>query len=129
MQQVRARIERIAGTVLLLNPGTQVRRWSELLQEAFSRLRVGCLHRVEMILGELETVAGRLDSLSPLAVLARGYSLAWKLPENALLRDARALSRGDTVRLQLHRGGADLTVDKIHPAEDASAESGDETNG
>jgi len=106
VQQVRSRVERVGAAVMLLSPEVQVARGCELLKDVFSRLRVGCTHRMEMLLGQLEGIAGKLDSLSPLAVLSRGYSLAWKLPENVLLRDAGALSPGDAVRLQLHKGSA-----------------------
>jgi exodeoxyribonuclease VII large subunit len=68
---------------------------------------------------------GKLDSLSPLAVLSRGYSLAWKMPESLLLRDAGALSPGDAVRLQLHRGSAKLSVDEVQPAGELSGEEND----
>ena len=136
VQQVRSRVERAGTAVMLLSPGVQVARGCELLQDAVSSLRVGCIHRMEMLRGQLETVVGKLDSLSPLAVLSRGYALAWKLPENLLLRDAGALSPGDAVRLQLHRGSAKLSVDEVQPAEDASEKvedpprrTGDKSNG
>jgi len=119
VQQVRSRVERVGSAVMILNPGAQVRRGWELIQEVYSGLKTGCMHRTRVLRGELETVTGKLDSLSPLAVLARGYSLAWRLPENALLRDAKVLSPGDGVRLQLHRGGAQLSVEKVYPVEDA----------
>jgi exodeoxyribonuclease VII large subunit len=118
VQQIRARVERVAGAVALLSPRRQVSGGWELLQDAFARLRISCAHRVDMLQSSLETAIGKLDSLSPLAVLARGYSLAWRLPEEALLRDARALSEGDAVRLQLHKGSALLSVDEVYPAGD-----------
>ena len=118
VQHVLARVERVGGAVALLSPTTQVRRGWESLREAGARLKTGCAHCINMLQGELETAAGKLDSLSPLAVLARGYSLAWKLPEETLLRDARALAEGDAVRIQLHKGSALLSVDEVHPTGD-----------
>ena len=118
VQHVLARVERVGGAVALLSPTTQVCRGWESLREAGARLKTGCAHCINMLQGELETAAGKLDSLSPLAVLARGYSLAWKLPEETLLRDARALAEGDAVRIQLHKGSALLSVDEVHPTGD-----------
>jgi len=118
VQQIRARVERVAGAVALLSPRGQVGGGWESLQDAFARLRTSCTHRIDMLQSALETAVGKLDSLSPLAVLARGYSLAWRLPEEALLRDARALSEGDAVRLQLHKGSALLSVDEVNPSGD-----------
>ena len=120
VQQVRARAERVASAVALLSPSTQISRGWESVQDAFARLKTGCAHRINMLQSELETAVGKLDSLSPLAVLARGYSLAWKLPQELLLRDARTISKGDAVRLQLHKGNVLLSVDEVHPTGDQS---------
>jgi len=43
----------------------------------------------------LEAIAARLEGLSPLNVLARGYSLTRKEEEKAVLRSAEQVRRGD----------------------------------
>ncbi len=52
--------------------------------------------------------AARLDSLSPLAVLSRGYALAWK--GERLLRHASDVAAGESIRLRLHQGALRATV-------------------
>jgi exodeoxyribonuclease VII large subunit len=54
----------------------------------------------------------RLHSLSPLAILGRGYSIAQRLPDGAILRSVRAVGRGERIRLVLHEGELDATVDE-----------------
>lgn len=54
-----------------------------------------------------------LDALSPLKVLSRGYSIA-SLSEGRILKDASAVSPGDTVHLRLERGELDCAVIKQH---------------
>lgn len=58
-------------------------------------------HRAEAHLG---TVAARLESLSPLAVLGRGYAVAWNADKTRILRDAASVRTGDTVRVTLAKG-------------------------
>jgi len=60
---------------------------------------------------QLGNIAGRLDTLSPLAVLGRGYSVAWNADKTRVLRDASGVSVGDTVRVTLSRGelGCEVT--------------------
>ena len=54
--------------------------------------------------------AARLDSLSPLAVLARGYSVCWNADRTAIVRDAGKVSSGDRLRVTLYRGELDCEV-------------------
>jgi exodeoxyribonuclease VII large subunit len=59
----------------------------------------------------LATLAGRLDSLSPLAVLGRGYALCWDRTRTAIIRDAAAVPPGSTVHVTLREG--ELTCEVI----------------
>lgn len=54
---------------------------------------------------------GRLDALSPLAVLERGYAIALKLPEEQVVKDADALGLGDRLRLRFAHGKAICRVE------------------
>ena len=54
--------------------------------------------------GRLRTAAARLDSLSPLAVLGRGYAVCWNQDRTQILRDASAVAPGEGVRVTLERG-------------------------
>ncbi len=52
----------------------------------------------------LEAAAGKLDSLSPLGVLRRGYSITWRLPDRSLVKDACQVEEGDQVEITLAEG-------------------------
>ena len=48
--------------------------------------------------------ASQLDSLSPLAVLARGYAVCWDANRARALRNASDVTPGDSVRVTLAKG-------------------------
>ncbi|HEY3197767.1 MAG TPA: exodeoxyribonuclease VII large subunit [Nitrospirales bacterium] len=52
----------------------------------------------------LEQGAGALHALSPLAILARGYSITRRWPEMRLLRNAADVAPGETVHVRLSSG-------------------------
>ena len=52
----------------------------------------------------LETAAAKLDSLSPLGVLARGYAVCWNLDRTVIVRRSADVAVGDPVRIMLHEG-------------------------
>ena len=63
----------------------------------------------------LETAAGRLELVSPLAVLARGYSLAYKEPDGALVKKAEDVRVDESVRIRLPEGGLMCRVEEVFP--------------
>jgi len=56
-----------------------------------------------------ESLAGRLDALSPLRVLARGYAVAFDQRGHALL-SADQVQPGERLRVRLHDGELDASV-------------------
>ncbi len=75
----------------------------------------GRLHACELAaraIGQqsLASVAAKLEALSPLAVLGRGYSLTWTA-QGKLLRRSTDVSIGDAVRVDLNQGRLDCRVE------------------
>jgi exodeoxyribonuclease VII large subunit len=68
------------------------------------RLTGGVVHRTHLADAQLRNAAARLDTLSPLAVLARGYAVCWDGERARVLRDASSVSIGDAVRVTLAKG-------------------------
>jgi exodeoxyribonuclease VII large subunit len=60
--------------------------------------------------GRFRGQAARLESLSPLAVLGRGYAVCWDQTRTRIVRDASAVREGDGVRVTLHRGELECRV-------------------
>lgn len=59
----------------------------------------------------LESRADRLQALSPLAVLGRGYALALK--DGRAVRSAEELAAGDSLEIRLHQGAATTRVEAV----------------
>jgi len=69
-------------------------------------------HRAD---GRLRASAARLEALSPLAVLGRGYAVCWNADRTAVIRDAGRVAEGDRVRVTLARGELDChVIDRSH---------------
>jgi exodeoxyribonuclease VII large subunit len=66
-------------------------------------------HRAD---GRFRGQAARLESLSPLGVLGRGYAVCWNDDRTRIIRDASAVAPGEDVRVTLHRGELECRVTK-----------------
>ena len=60
----------------------------------------------------LETSAARLDAMSPLKVLSRGYSIT-EDDRGAAIVSASALHPGDHIAIRFHRGSVDARVEQV----------------
>jgi exodeoxyribonuclease VII large subunit len=58
-------------------------------------------HRAD---ARFRTLAGRLETLSPLAVLGRGYAVCWNAGRTAIIRSAASVAEGDAVQVTLAHG-------------------------
>jgi len=74
------------------------------LVAADGRLTSAIVRRHHRADAQLRECAGRLDTLSPLAVLGRGYAVEWNADKTRVLRDAATVRRGELVRVTLAHG-------------------------
>jgi exodeoxyribonuclease VII large subunit len=55
-----------------------------------------------------------LDTLSPLAVLGRGYSIVKKLPEGLIVKEAASVAVGSTVGVKVSSGSFQAKVTDVN---------------
>ena len=77
------------------------------------RLRVAPRLLLERRRSSLDHCGARLQALSPLATLGRGYAIV--RAGSGALRDATAVAAGDRVEIELARGGLGAVVEDVRP--------------
>ncbi len=96
----------------LSDPSRKLREHQQWLDELSEDL-LRCFHqRLSELKGQLAHHTGRLNALSPLAVLERGYSIAHRLPEETIVKDAASLNVGDRLRITFAQGQSVCRVEK-----------------
>jgi exodeoxyribonuclease VII large subunit len=63
----------------------------------------------------LSLFEGKLEGLSPFAVLNRGYSITRKLPGKSVVKKAGQVMEGDRLQILLSEGELESSVEKIKP--------------
>lgn len=62
---------------------------------------------------KIEGMMGRLDALSPLNVLKRGYSITRTVPDLKVVRNAKQLASGDKINVRLFKGELMCRVEEV----------------
>ncbi len=97
----------------LLNPIERIRLQRRRLMELWKDLTGWADRRLGVLSGQVGALAGKLDSLSPLAILSRGYSICLRLPGHEIVKESASLVAGDEVEVRLHRGSLRCDVREV----------------
>jgi exodeoxyribonuclease VII large subunit len=96
----------------LRNPIQKINNLRLFISDNRRLLEQDIRHSVEIERGRVRGLVGKLDSLSPLSVLQRGYSITRTIPTLKVLRDAGHVREGDKVEVRLYRGRLVCDVEK-----------------
>jgi exodeoxyribonuclease VII large subunit len=94
-------------------PFDTLRRWQQRLDEFAQRLKINITHALNTEREKLSGIAGKLESLSPLNVLKRGYTITTRLEDNKSLREAEGLNKGDKIKTNFSKGSVISTIFSI----------------
>jgi len=97
----------------LRDPQPTVAAKREQLRASVARLIAAVTRRREQTRSRWQELTAALNSLSPLAVLGRGYSLTRTIPDGHIVTDAATLTSGDSVRLTFAKGEARAVIEEV----------------
>jgi len=113
MGAVRSRLDGLAGHQAFRRPFQLVHDLARRLDELEMRSARAIRQQIKLARQRAASLAARLESLNPLAVLARGYSLTQRAADGRVIRNAAELSPGEQTRTRFARGQALSRVERI----------------
>jgi exodeoxyribonuclease VII large subunit len=112
----RSRVDSLANSRVLRRPLERVQQAERYLDDLAARARRAVAGRLETARGQVDAKALQLDSLSPLAVLGRGYSLSLRLDDGRLVRSVRQVTPGDKLLTRVTDGEIVSQIEQARPA-------------
>lgn len=113
----RDRLDSLARRRVFRRPHDRIHEAARRLDELEARSFRAMDHRLTLARRQTDAAAARLDSLSPLAVLGRGYSLTRRVSDGRVVRDAGDLSVGEHLTTRFAHGRAISRVEEIENAQ------------
>ncbi len=113
LRRHRERLDALAGAYGLRSFTDRLREKSQGLDDTARRLNAGAGESLSRAREKLARLAGRAQGLSPLEVLARGYSVTTVVGRSAAIRSAGELEPGDRIRTRLGSGTLISKVEEV----------------
>lgn len=117
LSQRRAALTELSSRRVMQSPTGFIDQRRLELDSIRLRLDAAATGRLNRERQEFARLAAKLDALSPLKVLGRGYSIALDA-EGRAVREAAQLKAGDKLDLRLSRGGAKCLVESVYGGND-----------
>jgi len=111
LQTQQLKLNKLSVQLQLHNPQTQLKPLQTKHCHLAERLRAGMEKLCEQRGARLATQSARLQALSPLATLSRGYAIVYK--GEAIVRSSTQLAVADELKLQLEQGKVVCRVEKM----------------
>jgi exodeoxyribonuclease VII large subunit len=110
----------LARHLALLNPAVRISRQQERCAVLTQRLSAWWELSRRRRHERLGLLAGKLESLSPLGILGRGYSICFALPGRTILTRAADAAAGSEVAVRLHEGELQCVVRRADATPDGA---------
>lgn len=105
-----ARIEQLLGSQ---HPALQISRYRQQIHYLSEQIQHKVLHQLEHCGRRYGEAAARLDVLSPLQTLARGFTVVERCSDRTIIKTVAALEVGTQIQLHFHQGTARCLVEEL----------------
>ena len=115
---MRDRLNALASRPVFTRPADALHNLAQRLDELSGRMQNSIRVVQRETQSTLTALGGKLESLSPLAVLGRGYSVTYEKTTGRLITSASRLKIGKQIETRFRSGTAVSTVDEIESDSD-----------
>ncbi len=113
INHLKERLKSLSSRYIFQKPVDYLYQLFQRVDDLEDRLNQSFFHIFQLKREYTRAIAQRLNGLSPLAILERGYSLTFTYPEKRIIKSAKKLSIGNLVESRLARGSFISEVKKI----------------
>ncbi|MEQ9918020.1 exodeoxyribonuclease VII large subunit [Pectobacterium aroidearum] len=114
LRQTSRRSERLQQRLMQQQPQTRIHRAQQRLQQLSYQMQSAVERQLNQNKQKLGIACSRLEGVSPLATLARGYSVT-TAPDGKVLKNVTQITPGETLKTRLQDGWVESQVTTLVP--------------
>ena len=119
LERRHQRLAYLRNALRLKNPALEVVHAREALEGLVARGEHALHRQMERLRERTAVASGKLQALSPLLTLGRGYAIVRKLPDGQVVTESARLAAGDRLLLTFRSGEAVSVVERTMPGDEA----------
>lgn len=109
----RKRLEELKNSAVFRQPYDRVYQERMKLDILCKDLKRAFLVKQERSEAKLKFLIGKLDALSPLTILARGYSIVKSADDKHIVKSVKDVTKGEEIEVNLSDGNIECTVNSV----------------
>ena len=113
LKDIRVRLDNLLTARVLQQPHRVFEPLAQRLDDLTSELKNQILYRLNLTQERLQVKIGKLDALSPLKIMARGYSLVMRLSDKKIITQSKELSENEQIKIQFASGKAKCRIEEV----------------
>ena len=125
LEVAKGRVAALSRSYAFSRPLDFVRQRQQRVDDLAQRAQMAAANVVALSKERTAALGARLEALSPLAVLARGYSVT-RTSDGRAVTDAGTLEPQGSIVTMLHKGSVESVVSRVCPAKEHEPGKGDE---
>ncbi len=110
---LKEKLRSLQGAYVLRQPLNYIIQQEQRIDDLRKDMSVRIGHVMDMYGEKFNRILSKLEVLSPVSILKRGYSITAKLPEGVIIKDVKLLKTGDMVETKLGNGKFKSRVEEI----------------
>jgi exodeoxyribonuclease VII large subunit len=108
------RLARLKGSYALTQPLKMVEQYEQMIDDLRKDMAIRVSHLVALRGENFNLLTQKLEVLSPLSILNRGYSISSRLPGRKIIKDSSEVNIGDKVETRLGKGTFISKIEEIN---------------
>ncbi len=118
LELLKAQVKNLADSYCFKKPQNLIEQCQQKIDDFLKDLSVSMEHKINSSEQHFRRLTGKMEALSPLAILNRGYSITRKYPDKGILKDIKTLKRNELVYTRLSRGSFISKVTEVEDGRD-----------